>query len=112
MTSNVIYSEIDQNLPFTFSSKGIELLKEKLGDNYIIISDDLPQEYLLNKFSLKEIVALPVQAGVDILIFSGDKALIEQASQLLYQAVLNNEIPEQTINESVLKIIKLKQSSL
>jgi len=112
MTSNVIYVDIDPDLPFTFSPQGIALLKEELGNDCLIITDDLPQDYLLNKFSLKELVTLPVKAGADILIFSNPQSTIEQAADLLYQAVKNNEISEDRINQSVLKIIKLKESLL
>ena len=69
---------------------------------------------MFDKFSLKEVVTLPVQAGVDILIFSGYQSTIDmaEAAQILYEAVQNGEISEARINQSVLKIIKLKESLL
>lgn len=118
MTSNAIYSEIDPDLPFSFSPKGISFLKETLGNDYLIITDDLFQDSLFNKFSLKGIVTWPVQAGVDILIFSNWKtgpsweATVKEAARLLSEAVQNGEISEERINQSVLKIIKLKQGLL
>jgi len=110
MVSNVIYSDVDSNLPFALSPNGIKLLKQKLGDDCIIITDDLPQDHLLNKFSLKGMVTLPILAGVDILTFTGWLNTAEEAVKLLVEAVRNNEIDEDKINASVLKIIKLKQS--
>lgn len=112
MTANVIYREIHPELPFTFSSKGIQLLKEKLGENHLVISDDLSQDYLLNEFSLKELVTLPVQAGVDILIFSERTPVARETANLLFEAVRQGSISEEQINSSVLKIIKLKQELL
>lgn len=112
MVSNVVYSEIDPDLPFALSPKGIQLLKKKLGNDCVIITDDLPQYHLTDTFSLKGIVTLPIKAGVDILTFSNNGINIEDAVNLLYQAVLEGEISEERINESVLKIINLKQSVL
>jgi len=109
MVSNAIYKEFDQDLPFGFSKKGIQFLRSKIEGNYLIISDDLSQNSLLDKFSLKEIVALPVKAGVDILIFSGWRMPVEEGILAFREAVENGEIFEQRINQSVSKIIGLKQ---
>ncbi|MDP3990911.1 MAG: glycoside hydrolase family 3 N-terminal domain-containing protein [Candidatus Nealsonbacteria bacterium] len=112
MVSNAIYSEIDPDLPFALSLKGIGLLKKSLGEEYIIITDALPQDNLTDRFSLKSIVTLPIMAGVDMLIFTGRDETIKTAAQILVEAVKNNEISEKTIDESALKIIKLKQKLL
>jgi beta-glucosidase-like glycosyl hydrolase len=53
---------------------------------------------------------LPIKAGADILTFTGWSSTIEEAAKLLIEAVRNGEIDENTIDESVLKIIKLKQA--
>ncbi len=110
MTSNVIYSKVDPNVPFSFSEKGINLLKESVGPEPLIITDDLPQTSLIDKFSLKGVVTLPIQAGVDILTFSNNwGTTLQEAVRLLEEAVRNGEISEARINASVLKIIKLKK---
>jgi len=112
MTSNVIYKEIDENLPFTFSSSSIQFLKDNLGSEILIISDDLAQDSLLKKFSLKEIVSKSIPTGVDIMIFSGYKVPVEQGLDAFFEAVKNNEIPEAKILETIAKIIQFKQKSL
>ena len=109
MTANAVYADLDKNLPFTFSPAAIDFLKNKLGENYLIVSDDLCQESLLDQFSLEEIVKLPIKAGVDILTCS-DPVKARAAAAILYTAVTNKEISEERINSSVLKIIQLKES--
>lgn len=109
MLSNAVYNEIDKKLPFGFLAKGIQFLKEKLDDEILIISDDLAQNSLLDKFSLNEIVSLPIKAGLDILIFSGWRIPAEKGVSALQEAVKNNQISEERINQSFLKIIKLKE---
>lgn len=112
MVSNVVYKEIDPSLPFAFSSQGIQFLKDNLGSEILIISDDLAQNSLLKNFSLKEIVAKPIQAGVDILIFSGWRTPVEQGLDIFLGTVKNKEISETRINEAVSKITQLKQKLL
>jgi len=106
MISNVVYKVLSEELPFSFLPAGIDLLNT---DDYLIISDDLSQNSLLNNFSLKEIVSSPVKAGVNILIFSGWRSPVHEGVWELQKAVEQGEVEEETINNSVLKIIKLKQ---
>lgn len=110
MTSNVIYQEMDSKLPFTFSQKGIQFLKDGLGDDFLIISDDLSSPVLKNEFSLKNTVISANKAGVDILIIAGFDEPKDplRAFNFLLEAAKNNEISEEKINQSVSKIIKLK----
>lgn len=110
MTSNVIYATIDPDLPFSFSAKGIKLLKENLGQDPLIMTDDLPQQSLIDKFSLKGVVTLPVKAGADMLTFSTNWETTLQASVgILKEAVQSGEISQEQIDGSVFKIIKLKK---
>lgn len=110
MTSNVIYKEIDSSLPFTFSPQAVKFLKDNLGSEILIISDDLSQNSLLKKFYLKDLVQKPIQAGVDILIFSGYRLPVEQGLDAAFNAVLNAEISGTKIDEAFSRIIQLKQN--
>jgi len=111
MTANVIYLDIDKNLPFAFSSKGIQFLKTKIKGEYLIISDDLSSKVLKEKFTLKNSVILARKAGIDILLVAGWKQPEDpiEAFDAILKATKNGEIQEEKINESVLKIIQLKQ---
>ena len=110
MTSNVIYTEIDPDLPFSFSPEGIALLKQSVGSEPLIMTDDLPQQSLIDKFSLKGVVTLPVKAGADVLTFSNNwETTLSEAVHILNEAVKNDEVSQDQIDDSVLKIIKLKK---
>jgi len=109
MVSNVIYKGLYEEYPFSFSKEGIGFLKSNVQGNYLIISDDLSQNSLLNKFSLKKIITLPIKAGIDILIFSGWRMPVVNGVLALREAIESGDISEQRIDRSVLRIIKLKQ---
>ena len=112
MTANVIYKEIDSILPFSFSPQGVQLLKDKLGQNILIMSDDLDQNSLINKFSLKEIVANPIEAGIDLLMFSGYRLPAEQGLDEFFRAYLAGEITREKAEKAVDRIIQLKNKLL
>ncbi len=109
MTCNVVYKNLDPNLPFTFSPAAIQFLKNNLGQDVLVISDDLAQNYLLEKFSLKDIILKPIQAGVDVLIFSGWEIDVSKGLDVFFSAFEAGEIPQAKIDERVSKIIQLKQ---
>jgi hypothetical protein len=112
MTSNVVYQEIDSSLPFTFSAKAIQYLKNNLGKEILIISDDLDQNSLLKKFSLKEIMTKPVEAGADILIFSGYRLEVEKGLDEFIKAFENGEVSKEKIEIAFSRISQLKQKLL
>jgi len=112
MTSNLIYQQIDSSLPFPLSVKAIRYLKDNLGQGILIVSDDLDQNSLLEKFSLKDIVKKPVEAGVDILIFSGYRLPAEKGLDEALQAAQNKEISLEKIDKAFLRITQLKKALL
>jgi len=110
MASNAVYKEIDSSLPFTFSTTGVQFLKNNLGSEVLIMADDLAQNSLLKNFSLRDIVVKPIQAGIDILIFSGWRISVEQGLDTFLAAVRNKEISETQLQEAISKIVNLKES--
>jgi len=109
MVSNVVYKELDKNYPFSFLKEGIGLLKEKVSGEYLVVSDDLAQYSLLGNFSLEEILSKPVNAGVDILIFSGWRSPVEEAVARAVKAAEDGLIEKNRLQEAVSKIIKAKE---
>lgn len=109
MTANVVFQDIDPLLPFTFSSKGIGFLRETLGEDVLVMSDDLSQDSLLSRFSLEQIIGLPVEAGVDIIIFSGWKSPVPPAVFTLQQLVRDGQVSGEKIDRAVARITKVKE---
>ena len=110
MTANVIYTEIDEDLPFTLSPKGIDFLKDQIKGDYLIISDDLATKTLKEKYTLQTTVTSAAKAGVDILLISAHQPRDSRdAFNALIQAVKSGEIAEEEIDNRVLKIQRLKE---
>lgn len=107
MAANVIVSEIDSQRRFFLSEKGINFLKESIRGDYLIMTDDLNQNVLMG-FSLKDLAATPINSGVDIILFTDSERKPKEAVLALLEAVQNQDVSEKRINDSVLKIIKLK----
>lgn len=75
MTAHILFSKIDSKFPATFSKKILkEILREKLGYNGIIISDDLEMKAVTNFVSFEEIPCLAIDAGCNLLIYRTEEA--------------------------------------
>ena len=106
--------EPDPNKPASVSANVIDgLLRKQLGFQGLVITDGLGMNGLLKTFSgtpaqvsAAEAVAA-VQAGNDILCLPPD---LDAAYHGLLDAVRNGTIPQKRIDESVLRILRLKAS--
>jgi beta-N-acetylhexosaminidase len=81
------------------------LLKEELGYKGLVITDALNMGALTNTYSQEEIYIKAINAGVDLLLMpSGSKSALKS----IREAVDKGLISEDTINNSVKKILTLK----
>jgi beta-N-acetylhexosaminidase len=110
MTANVVYSELDPELPFTLSPTGISYLKNNVIGDYLIVSDDLATKVLKEAYGLKGTVTRAAQAGVDVLLISGHEAGdVQAAFAAATAAVRGGAIAEEVIDERVTRILHVKE---
>jgi beta-N-acetylhexosaminidase len=106
--------EPDPNRPASVSAKVITgLLKEQIGFQGLVVTDALDMAGLTKVFPGSEhdisgeAAVAAVQAGNDMVIIPGD---LDGAAVGLLNAVKHGEISEMRIDESVLKILRVKAS--
>jgi len=108
LLSNVIYADFDPETPFPFSEKGIRMLQDHLGFQGIILSDDLVQPALLDNYSFQEIASLPLEAGVNMAMFSKQAYVTDAYDTLLEQAAERPDL-KRNIESSAAKILQAKK---
>ncbi|MCI5605042.1 MAG: glycoside hydrolase family 3 protein [Clostridia bacterium] len=100
---NVVGDEI----PSTLSSIIIQdYLRGELGFDKVVISDALNMGAITSVYSPAEAAVEAVKAGVDLLLMSPD---VKAAGQAVLEKVKSGEITESRIDESVLRILMLKE---
>jgi beta-N-acetylhexosaminidase len=110
MTANVIYEDIDAAAPFTLTPSGIDYLHGQLGEDFIVLSDDLTASVLKAAYSLPVTVVMAARAGVDMLLISGnEQGDPSVAFDALLTAVRNGELSQEDIDSHVNKILELKK---
>ena len=110
-----VHSPFDATYPASLSSAVIHtLLRQKLGWQGVVISDDLQMGAISKFYSLKEAVLLAVQAGTDILLFGNNlnwqPDMAEKAFQTLTELVQTGQISEERIRASYIRIQTLLQT--
>ena len=114
MLSHVIYRDIDKEQPLVLSSAGMKKVREGVGNEKIILSDDLLSEALLNAYELKELGIRAMYSGVDILLVAGypDASIIEQFYDEFLLEAKKDDILKEHIRRAAAKVLAAKKEFL
>ncbi|MFI3263227.1 MAG: glycoside hydrolase family 3 N-terminal domain-containing protein [Rikenellaceae bacterium] len=113
MISHVFNKNIDDTYPATLSDKTINgLLRQEIGWDGVVITDDMHMKAISDHYSLKEALTLTINAGTDMIILSSNipgntDPISEQAIDAIVEQVKAGVITEERINESFNRINKL-----
>lgn len=119
MTAHITFPKIDSTmikskkdgsniyLPATLSHKVLtDLLRKELKFQGVVVTDALNMQAIDSHFGRKESVIMAIQAGADSLLMPVEPA---KTLKWIRQAVKEGRISEERINESVTRILSLKQ---
>jgi len=109
MTAHVVYPAWDAERPATFSPTILnDVLRNSLRFKGLIMSDDLEMKAVVDK--LDSIPQLGTQAGVDVFLICHDLKKGKILQDAMIRDIENGSIPRSTINQSLARIFKVKQS--
>jgi beta-N-acetylhexosaminidase len=114
MAGHLFDKNMDERYPASLSRVHIqETLRNKLGFDGVVITDDLQMGAIIKLYDLKEIIISAINAGCDILQFSDPQNLHQDLpayfQEVVIEAVKDGTIPAARIHESYQRIMKLKQ---
>ena len=105
LVSHTIVECLDSQLPASLSPGVHQYLREKMGFDGVIITDDLVMDAISDNFGTGEAAILAVLAGNDLLCSTNYQA--EYAAVL--QAVQDGRIPVDTVDQAVMRILRWKE---
>ncbi|HLU23129.1 MAG TPA: beta-N-acetylhexosaminidase [Bacillaceae bacterium] len=110
MVAHILLPKIDPTYPSSMSTPIISgILREELQFNGVVMTDDMTMNAIMDHYGIGEAIVESVKAGSDIVLIAHDFSKVITAIDALVSAVESGEISESRINESVERIIKLKQ---
>ena len=108
MTAHVIFEAIDPAYPATMSRPVLTgLLRERLGFQGVIVSDDLEMKAIANHYPLEEVVVRGVNAGVDLFNICQTTSLPETAIEALVKAVERGDVARETLDAAGMRLDRL-----
>ncbi|MCT4618519.1 MAG: beta-N-acetylhexosaminidase [Marinisporobacter sp.] len=110
MISHILFPKIDPKDPATLSKKIVtDLLRKHLNFNGVIITDDMEMGAILKHSDIGEAAVESIQAGSDMILVCHTYEKQLAVLDSLTKAVNSNKISEERINNSVYRILKLKE---
>lgn len=116
MTAHVINRQLDPTgMPATLSKPVLTgLLRDTIGFDGVIISDDLQMSAISDHFSVREALCLTINAGADMIIFGNQLGSISANSvvDIIEDLVESQLIPLSRIEQAYQRIVTLKRSQM
>ena len=110
MVGHLIIKDVDKKYPASLSEKVIQkYLIEKYNYKGLIITDDLKMMAIQLHYNMKKAVVKAIEAGNDIIMIGLPYKKVNKIIKFIVKEVKNGRIKEEKINESVEKIIAIKE---
>ena len=106
LVSHAIAETFDKDTPATLSPAVHRYLREDMGFDGVIVTDDLKMQAITDLYGVEEAAVLAVLAGNDLLCASDYRV---QYPAVL-EAVQSGRIPMELVDAAVLRILRWKQS--
>lgn len=107
MTGHITLPELDENYPASLSPTIIDILRNDLKFDGVIITDDLCKDAVNTIYTVDEAAVQAILAGNDMLLKPAD---VDQAINAILAAVEDGTITEERIDESVKRILTMKHN--
>ena len=126
MTAHIQYPQIEKETYITPSGKEVylpatmsrtiltDILRGDMGYDGVIVTDSLEMAAISENFTFEDALCKSINAGADMLLLPGvwDKNTLDKTNSavgLVVQMVKDGRIPEEEIDDSVLRILILKE---
>lgn len=115
MTTHAFNKHLDAQYPATLSEQTIQgFLRQDIGYNGVVISDDMQMKAISDHYGLKEALRLGIKAGLDLFCFGNnlieEKIEAPQVIELVLELVEEGSVTEARIDQSVARILALKEN--
>ncbi len=110
MTAHVMFPALDDELPATLSEKILQrLLRDRIGYDGVIVSDDLEMRGVADHFEIEQLVTLGLNAGVDQFLICHDREKVERAVAAARQGLADGTIDAARVRGALARVEQLKR---
>jgi len=102
MSAHVVFEALDPKRPGTLSPPVMHLLREEIGFEGLVFSDDLEMKAIADHYSPKQFVSGALEAGVDALLVCRKLDLVQETLARL------EALPDPTVERAVERMVAFK----
>lgn len=111
MVAHILLPKLDPSFPSSISHEIITtLLRDQLQFDGVIMTDDMTMNAITHNYEIGEAAVRAVTAGNDIVLIAHDYNNVLKAINAIEASVKDGKISEERINESVHRILALKEN--
>jgi len=110
MAGHLLYPAVDAQRPASLSPKWMGVLREDLGFDGVVVTDDLAMAGASGRGTPGRAAVGAVKAGADLLVVSSPAQQQADAYDAVVAAVEAGEIPEERIRTSVERLLRVKEA--
>lgn len=108
MTSHIIFSPLDDQMPATLSPAVLDgLLRKEIGYDGVVFTDDMEMKAIASNFDFDESVIRTIEAGADVVTVCHTPEKQHRAIDLLTAAIESGRISRERALQSVRRIERL-----
>ncbi|VAX24035.1 beta-N-acetylglucosaminidase [hydrothermal vent metagenome] len=109
MSAHVVYPKLDEKYPATLSRKiMIDLLRDKIGFEGVIVSDDLDMKAIAGMWSDDEAAKLALNAGADMILVCHEGERQDNVFEATYRMIDDGKLPEPDVKEKLARLMSAK----
>lgn len=113
MTAHVVFPGLDDDLPATLSRRILhDLLREEMGYQGVLISDDLEMKAVRGRYALEQQMDLGCRAGIDLFCVSHELPLAMEAFENLVRLQENDPAHDTLAEDSERRLRVLRERFL
>lgn len=113
MSAHLIHNQVDKDTPVVFSRTWLDRIRNDIGFDGVIVTDDLHMGAIVHNFSLHDIAVRTINAGHDLLIFSNNPLASktqgirhDESSSATAGSALTVTVPDPLIAEKIIQEIE------
>jgi beta-N-acetylhexosaminidase len=105
MTAHVMFNELDPEWPATMSGLIVRaLLRNKLGYDGLVVSDDLEMKAIADHYSLEDVLVRGLNAGVDAFLCCHTPQTMHSAIDVIATAVAKGHVPAYRFEQALERV--------
>lgn len=110
MTSHIVFTPLDPDLPATLSPIVLEgLLRKQIGFEGVIFTDDMEMKSIANFYDFDEAVIRTIEAGADVVTVCHSVEKQRRAIEVIAGAIRSGRLSRDRIDQSITRIDRLHQ---